>query len=97
MQGRLVFRFVIFDIIPLFAAVLIASSYERFAPIAFVLVAALASFNGVLSIRDGATLARGGDVIERQKEPFLFWFGMSVHVVLVMFCLFLAVYTTFKT
>lgn len=96
MQRRLVFRFAILDIIPLVIAAFIASSFQRFAPVAFVVVATLTSINALLSLRDGATLSRGGDVIEKHKNRFLFWLGMSVHFVLVGSCLFLAAHATFK-
>jgi hypothetical protein len=91
MQRALVFRLTVFEVIPLFVAAGIAAAYPHFAPAAFIIVALLVSINTLLSIRVGATLARGGHVIERRRERFLFWFGISVHLLIIASCLFFAV------
>jgi hypothetical protein len=77
MPRPLVFRLTVFEVIPLFVAAGIAAGYPRFVPGAFIVVALLIAVNTSLSIRDGATLARGGHIIERRKESFLFWLGIS--------------------
>jgi hypothetical protein len=96
MPRPLVFRLTVFEVIPLFVAAGIAAGYPRFAPGAFIVVALLIAVNTSLSIRDGATLARGGHIIERRKECFLFWLGIFVHILIMASCLFFAVHAFVK-
>jgi hypothetical protein len=53
------------------------------------LAASLVIFGSViLSIRDGAVLARRGYIFEKREEPRWFWFWVSAHFCFGFFFLF---------